>query len=127
VAKSYEDLVTEARQLLQDTNPDISERFTDAFLINQLNRGLQELGRIRPDAFIDLFDRNSLNVPEVIESGTPVAPQVIWTDDIQFEGLFYTPLVFYITGSSEITDDEFTMDGRAGLLLGQFKATVIGI
>ncbi len=124
---SYQKIITDARELLQDTNAETGLRFTDSFLVNQLNRGIEELGRIRPDAFSSVFDKNSLNIPEVIAEGDPTDEQVLWTEETLFEGQFFTPLVFYVTGSSEVTDDEFTMDGRAGLLLGQFRQTVLGI
>jgi len=40
---------------------------------------------------------------------------------------FYNALVHYVTGMAEIVDDEYTVDGRAAMLLGQFKANVIGL
>ena len=61
MAKTYENLLTESRELLQDTDLDV-RRYTDATLLNILNRGLQDIGRSRPDAFYDLFVTNSLNV-----------------------------------------------------------------
>jgi hypothetical protein len=125
VAKTYQNLVTEARELLQDTDTDV-QRFTDSTLLNILNRGLQDLGRMRPDAFYDLFATNSLNVFEVVESGA-VSPQVNWTDVVGIEMMFYPPLVAYLTGVAEITDDEYTTDGRAALLLQQFRGTVLGL
>jgi len=125
VAKTYQDIVDEARELLQDTSDD--QRYTEPFLINQLNRGLQELGRIRPDSMYDLYDANDLNIPEVVATGTPTLPEILIGADIQFEGQFFTPLVAYVVGSAEITDDEFTMDNRAGLLLTMFRNTVVGV
>jgi len=125
VAKTYQDIVDQARELLQDTAPE--KRYTEPFLINQLNRGLQELGRIRPDSMYDLYDANDLNIPEVVDSGTPTLPEILVSADIQFEGQFFTPLVAYVVGSAEITDDEFTSDNRAGLLLTMFRNTVIGV
>jgi hypothetical protein len=125
VAKTYEDIVFEARELLQDTAAE--KRFTDQTLVNHLNRGLQELGRIRPDAFYDLFDANDLNVPTVIPTGTPTEDEVLWTDDFPLEGQFFPPLVAYLVGVAEVTDDEFTLEGRAMMLLTQFRNTVIGL
>lgn len=126
MAKAYQDIVDEARELLQDT-VSTAYRFTDVFLVNRLNNGLQELGRIRPDSMYDLYDAGQLNVPSVVLSGTPTAPDVLITADIQFERQFYNPLVLYVVGSAEIQDDEFTMDNRAGLLLQQFRNTVLGV
>ncbi len=127
MAKTYQELIGEARDLLQDSV--LPNRFTDQFLTDQLNRGLQDIGRIRPDAYYNLFNQNNLNVPEVLISGTPdpATTEVIWTDDVQVELQFYTPLVVYVVGSAELTDDEYTLDNRAGLLLSQFHSSIISI
>ena len=125
MAKTYQDVVTEARVLLQDTD-DTSYRYSDATLLAMYNRAFQALARIRPDAFYDLYDNNSLEVPEIVESGAG-AGQVDWTDNFGIEMQFYNALVHYVTGMAEIVDDEYTVDGRAAMLLGQFKANVIGL
>lgn len=123
--KTYQDLVQEARDLLQDTDTNL-ERYTDEFLLRILNRGLRDLGAMRPDVFYDLFSGNDLNVPEVVESGAG-AGQINWTDVFTLEFQFYTPLVLYLVGVAEVTDDEYTVDTRAALLLGQFRNQVIGL
>ena len=125
MAKTYQTLVTEARELLQDTDTDI-ERYTDFTLLNVLNRGLQDLGKLRPDAFYATFLNNSLNVPEIVLTGA-VAGQINWTDAFSIEMQFYSPLVTYVTAVAEIVDDEYTVDGRAGLLLNQFRLSTIGL
>jgi len=124
MAKTYQDIVTEARDLLQDTE---DERFTDAYLVATLNRGLQELSRIRPDAFYDLYDANALNVPLLTDSATPATGETAWTVDFGIEMQFFNPLMMYVVGSIEVTDDEFTVDGRAMMMLQQFRNSVIGI
>ena len=123
--KTYENLVTEARKLLQDTDTNL-QRYTDETLIEILNRGLRDLGTMRPDVFYDLFAGNQLNVPEIVEAGAGVG-QIDWTDVFTLEFQFYTPLVSYLVGVAEIFDDEYSVDGRAALLLGQFRNQVIGL
>jgi len=125
VAKTYENLITESRELLQDTDTDV-QRYTDVVLLNILNRGLQDLSRMRPDAFYDVFLANSLNVPRIVVSGA-VAGELNWTDPFAAELQFYAPLVGYVTGVAEIFDDEYTTDSRAALLLAQFRNGVIGL
>lgn len=125
MAKTYQDVVTEARVLLQDTDSD-SYRNSDVNLLAMYNRAFQALARIRPDAFYDLYDNNSLEVPEIVESGASTG-QVNWTANFGIEMQFFNPLVHYVTGMAEIVDDEYTTDGRAAMLLGQFKANVIGL
>lgn len=123
--KTYQDLVTEARKLLQDTDINL-QRYTDETLIEILNRGLRDIGTMRPDVYYTLFSANSLNVPEVVESGAGVG-QIDWTDVFTLEFQFYTPLVGYVVGVAEITDDEYTTDGRAAMFLQQFRNQVIGL
>lgn len=125
MAKTYQDVVTEARVLLQDTDDDV-QRYTDTVLLAIFNRGLQQLVRIRPDACYDLFASNSLNVPEVVASGAG-AGQVNLAAAFNLEMQFFTPLVNYIVGVAELVDDEYTEDGRAAMLLSQFKNSVIGL
>jgi len=125
MAKSYENLITEARELLQDT--DTPFRFTDSYMLNTLNRGLQELGRIRPDAFYDLYDANALNIPEIVDDDAAIAPQYDWATTFQINMHYFTPLMTYVIGSIEATDDEFTLEGRAMMFLQSFRSTVIGI
>ncbi len=125
MAKTYQNLVSEARVLLQDTDTTV-RRYSDTKLIDILNRGLQDLARIRPDSFYDLYSSNSLNVVELVES-SPGAGQTIWTDNFSIEMQFYPPLVSYLVGVAEIVDDEYTEDGRAAFLLSQFRSSVIGI
>ena len=125
MARTYDNLITEARALLKDTDAD-TKRYTDSSLLNILNLCLQDLCRMRPDACYDLFLDNSLNVPEVVDD-SPAGEQILWTVDFNIEMQFYTPLVIYVVGMAEVTDDEYTTDGRAALLLRQFRNTAIGI
>lgn len=124
MAKSYQNLVYECREMLQDT--DAEPRYADSTLLNILNRGLQDLSRIRPDIAYTLFTGNSLNVPEIVESA-PGTGQVIWSDPFGLEMQFYATMLSYIVGVAEITDDEYTEDGRAALFMQAFRNNAIGI
>lgn len=125
MAKTYQNLIEEARELLQDSDS-ATERFSNATLLNLLNRGLNQLARIRPDAFYDLYDANDLNVPEIVEAA-PAEGQVEWTDAFPLELQFYSPLISYIVGVAEMYDDEYTEDGRAAMALTMFRNTVLGL
>lgn len=121
---TYQQIIDDARVLLQDTE---DERYSTLNLVNILNRGMLELGRIRPDAFYDLYDANSLNVPVLSADDPAPTGRVALSADIGFEDQFIPPLVNYVVAVTEITDDEFTVDGRAMTLLQQFRASVLGI
>lgn len=136
MAKTWGDLLTEARVIIQDTVSPF--RYSDAVLRSKLNRGLQELARLRPDAFWDLFDRDDVIVPEValVDPDPPDDPSnpqpveqttVLVTDPFPLPMQFYTALVYWVVGSAELVDDEFTNDGRAMTLLAQFKSMVVAL
>lgn len=125
MAKTFQSLVTESRELLQDTDTDQS-RYTDALLLNVLNRGLHDLSKIRPDlTYLDYVD-NSLEVPEILETGAG-AGQLDWDTVWPWEMWFYNRMVEYVVGVAEITDDEYTVDGRAALFMQSFRNNSIGI
>lgn len=117
MAKTYATLLTEAREVLQDTLEPY--RYSDDLLINKLNRGLQSMGRIRPDAFWDTFANGDIVIPEVT-TGT-----LATTFPLPMQ--FYSPLVSFVVAWAEIVDDEFTNDGRAAALLANFKTELVGI
>lgn len=137
MAKTYQDLIDEARVLLQDTDSE-GYRYSNEILLAKLNRGLQELGRLRPDAFWDRYSGDDILIPEVVE--TDAEPdldpdeidvdedsEVALTANVDFPMQFYGPLVYFITASAEIVDDEFTTDGRASMMFAQFKSQVISL
>lgn len=109
--KSYFALMAEARALLGDIDEnDCPTRYPDIMLINGLNRGLQELARIRPDAFYDLFANNNLNVPEVTDT-TAGAGQSNWLEAFELDLRFWPPLVYYVVGATQLSEDEYVRGG----------------
>ncbi|UCD24909.1 MAG: hypothetical protein JSW51_03035 [Gemmatimonadota bacterium] len=126
MAKTYQSLVTEAREMLQDSDSTVP-RYSDDFLLNILNRGLNDLSKLRPELTYTAFDANSLEVPEVIITGPPAADEVEWTDTWPWEKWFYNRMVEYVVAVAEMTDDEYTVDGRAAILLQMFRNNSIGI
>jgi len=125
VAKTYQDVITESRVLLQDTDSE-GYRYSEATLIDILNRGLTIIGRNRPDACYDLYSANSLEVPELVES-SPGSGQTLYTATFGFEQQFFNPLISYVVGIAELVDDEYTEDGRAAMLLQSFRMELLGI
>lgn len=139
MAKTFQNLIDEARTILQDTD-ETAYRHTAASLLAILNRGIQELARLRPDAFIEYYDPDRLDVapPEVVDTdATPDTDpdafdatedaEIGIDDDFTIPSQFYAPLVYFVAGSAELVDDEFTTDGRAAMMLAGFKAQVLGL
>lgn len=124
-AYTWEDVILHSRELLSDSLTPF--RFSDLQITKTLNRGLQDIGRIRPDAFFTAYTTQELNIPEIIISGIPTGTQIIWTDAINIERQFFSALVNYVVAVTELTDDEFTIDGRAVALLNQFHTALAGV
>jgi len=118
LSRTWYSLIFEARVQLQD-GEEGCYRYPDSMLLNILNRGLQELGRMRPDAFYDDFLNNDLNVPEITEAN--------WGDPLPLDLVFYPPLVLYVVGMAEASEDEYVTDGRAMGHLTMFKTYVMGL
>lgn len=138
MAKTWQNLITEARETLQDSRSPY--RYSETLLINLLNQGLQALATIRPDAFWSRFLDGDVMPPEIVlidpdpdtdpnVLARPDDEQVLITSEVSVDlpMQFYNPLMFYVIGRAELIDDEFSNDGRAMALIGQFKASVIGI
>lgn len=136
MAKTWQNVIDEARVLLQDTAE--VKRLENPVLLAMLNRGLQELARLRPDAFWEFFIVDDVQVPEVVnldadpddepdEFDADEDAQIALTADFNIPMMFYTPLVYWVTSSAEIVDDEFTDDGRASMLMAQFKQMVVSL
>lgn len=100
----------EVRWILQDLSPTQNYRYPDEQLLTYFNRALQEIRRLRPDLYIGRF-------------GTGLPKYT--SDDLDlvfpFSMMYYQPVIEYIAGFAELRDDEFTVDGRAGLLLNKFR------
>lgn len=118
MARTYQNVIDEARVILQDTD-DEGYRYTTDVLRDVMNRGLQELGRLRPDAFYTTFATDDIVIPEIADAGLGAnfAPPM----------QFYAAIVYWVAGSAELVDDEFTNDNRAGILLARFTQMVVGL
>jgi len=136
MAKTWQNVIDEARVILQDTESPF--RLPTTALTAKLNRGLQELRRLRPDAFWDMFDRDDVTAPEIValDLDTDDEPdefdpdedgQVGLSADFNLDLMFYAPLVYWVVSSAELVDDEFTTDGRAAMLMQQFKQMVVSL
>ncbi len=131
---TYQQLLAEAREILQDTNTDPTlQRYSDQTLLNIFNRGLQELYRIRPDAFYDQWDTTTsdFDVPYVVI--TPVPPAVLaagatdWATVFELPMMFYDPLCNWVIGTTEAIDDEFSDDSRSTAFRTFFKQQVTSL
>lgn len=115
MAKLVSDVVSEARTVLHDTNAQLY-RYSDEDLVAYLNNALLEARRLRPDLFRSYI---GLPVPSFttaeLDSAFPI------------DEMFFPQFVFYVAGSAELRDDEFTVDARAATLMSQFVAKLMTV
>jgi hypothetical protein len=115
--RSVGSLVTEARQLLNDTMPiSGSPRFTDAALMTTLNEGMLQIRSKRPDAFLFFGLRNPMPQYQLPTDAATLLP---------FDDQFYSPLLYYIVGRSELVEDTFSDSGRAITLMNKFVSMLM--
>lgn len=135
VTKTLDDLVTEVRQVINDQQ--VPYRYSDTWVIQKINTGLRDLYRMRPDAYIGNFitgvlSSNPMNTYAItdlqvfngVANPTPPVPATPLPVD---DRLFYSPLVCYVIGMVELSDDEFSDNNRAMTLLGIFKQQLQGV
>ncbi len=125
---TYQDLLAEAREILQDVDTDPTlQRYSDQTLLNIFNRGLQELYRLRPDAFYDFWDptTSDFDVPLIVSTVTPGG--TLWTTPFGLPMMFYDALCNWVIGTTEAIDDEFSDDSRSTAFRNFFKSQVTSL
>lgn len=106
--------------MLQDTRSS-SYRNSDADLIRVLNLAMQDVQRLRPDAYITADGSPDITVPTYV-----AADAVDAGEDFPIDDMFATPVIYYVVGNIELADDEFTLEGRAAMLLQAYRALLLG-
>jgi hypothetical protein len=110
------DLLEMIRTLLQDTDTSGGEyRYSSDSIVANINMGLIEMYRIRPDIFLE----NKFKIP-VFNDADLSTPLVI-------EQQFVPSLVYYAVGLCQMRDDEETQDQRASAFLGKFTSMLIAV
>lgn len=107
--KTVEQIILGARRILQDEVTPYRNPTDD--LLSFLNNALYELKRIRPDAWLGQF---GVDLPEYTDTPGDLA------ELIPINPMFYQGLIYFVAGYAELKDDEYTVDGRAALLLQAF-------
>jgi len=115
MAKTVGDAISEARTILHDTDSQLY-RYSDDDLVAYLNNALLEARRIRPDLF-----------RAYINQSIPSFTTADFASAFPVDEMFFPQFVFYVAGSAELRDDEFTVDARAATLLNQFVAKLLTV
>lgn len=109
-------LFDQVRVLLQDTDLSGSQyRYSDDSLMMNLNQGLLEMYRIRPDIYLE----NKFRVPQYTIGDLSAL--------IPIEQQYMPSLVYFIVGMAQLRDDEGTQDSRASSFLAKFTSTLVAV
>jgi len=121
--KSIDDVFTEVRATVNDTR--MPYRFANTLLLSYYNTALNELYRYRPDLFSNLTAGvlSASVVPTYEITDLAQTPAIVLPVDAR---LCFNPIVYFVAGRLELSDDEFTDDGRTALLLRTFRDMLIG-
>jgi hypothetical protein len=106
------DYVTRARVLLNDTVAEY--RYPDAAILAAMNLGLLEARRIRPDLFIGRSDA----VPEYLVNDSTT---------VVFDAQYRVPLLYFIVGFTQLSDEEDTQDARAVSFVNKFTTQLAAL
>lgn len=108
---SISNVITQARRQLQDTVSPY--RHSDEELVDNFNGAMREAYRIRPDLFLGLSYTYTTYTTSDLALDFPLSDFLI------------PQFVAYITGFTELVDDEYAVDGRAMALLNRFSASLL--
>jgi hypothetical protein len=109
-------IVGQIRTLLQDT--DITGgvfRYSTDGIIQNINQGLLELYRLRPDVFLELDFQVPIFPTNTLDSMWPLEDQWI------------PPIVYFAAGLTQMRDEEGTQDNRANLFMSRFTSSVMSV
>jgi hypothetical protein len=138
VAQYYADVthyVVVARLELQDEI--VPYRYADSTVVRALNTALNELGRIRPDMFLDLKYKAPLRKGDIGDGLAGVyttADIAIDTNGNYLEGkgtkvpvpsAYVTPVEWFINGWVQFLDVTDTQDQRAQAFVSKFQQQVL--
>lgn len=98
-----------ARVLLQDTLEPF--RYPTADLINNLNAGLLDARRLRPDLFL--------------YTPTDVPSYSATSEIVDIDQQYRMALVYYVAGQAQLRDEEDVTDARAAAFIDRFTTTLI--
>lgn len=106
------DYIADARVLLQDAVEPY--RYSSAELVENLNLGLLEIRRLRPDVMASTF---RTSIPKYSAASTSTAVAV----DVQYR----VALLYYVCGQAQLRDAEDVQDARSLAFLNKFTAQML--
>jgi hypothetical protein len=111
---TVQDYLNRCRALLLDQN--IPYRYPDIDLVENLNMGILEARKLRPELFQATFWSTT-----TLPSFSATAPTAVVPIDPQYR----VPFVYYICGHAQLRDEENTQDTRAAAFLNKFTSQML--
>jgi hypothetical protein len=118
-----EEYLSISRSLLQDMI--VPYRYADQDIVSALNIALSEMGRLRPDIFLDLKYQNRLTKGDI---GDGVPSSFLTTDTttlVPVPGKYSTAIYWFITGWLQMYDVADTQDQRAQGFMAKFQQHIL--
>ena len=105
-------MVDAARMLLQDRLA--PTRYSDSDLLEGFNQSLALIRKNRPDAYITRFGQENFTyTPAEMGQTFPL------------DATFVPPVISYMVAWCELSDDQYSTDGRAAALFQRFSAQIM--
>jgi hypothetical protein len=119
-ARTWGDVILEARTLVQDKLPTSGSalRYTDDEMFEGINGFLSEVRVKRPDLFLPLGLRRPL--PRYSAAGDMTTP-------FPLDLSVYDAFVYYLVGRQELREDTWSNDGRAVTLMNKAVSQLLSI
>lgn len=109
MARTVQDVINQARIPLNDA---AGTRYLDHEMAAYVLDAFWQARSVRPDLFVTEFDATT---PDELQP----------TDPFPLPDQFFRAVVDYVTGSAEMRDDEFAVDGRAMTLQSALNSKLI--
>lgn len=109
MARTVGDVKARVKSILKDKVDPI--RYPEDDLLNAINDALLEVRRVRPDLYL----HRKFKVPALTAD-----EQVLPIEDFAFNAL-----VYWVTGTMMLRDDEFAVDGRAMAMVNKATAQLL--
>lgn len=110
---TLDQIVADARAILQDQDAD---RYADQRFITAINLALSTMRSARPDI---------TSIRNTIQDFPYTTIDLGMDKVLPLSHQFAPAVVSYVAGWVELADDEFTVDGRAAMLLSNFSASLV--
>lgn len=107
------DYIDAARFQLQDET--VPYRYSDEAIVRALNFAVTEMVRVRPDLFF-------VQLRTSITEYTASAP----TDPVDINLRYHQPVIYFIVGHVQLSDEEDVQDQRAVALITKFQQQLTG-